>query len=300
MKPGKIGKTTMKIIASVILLILALSVSFYASSLQFDTNEDHGRLQAQLTKKLAQVAGVWFSVKVASGVISFVQTIQIEGSIPVVGGLAVAAQPLGWADVIDNTMDQISNICLWAMGALAVQKLLLTISVWVSLRIVIPVCAVLIVIALWSKKYHGQLKRIIPGIVIISLGICAAIPVSLEFSNVVESSILSSYINQTVNEIQGVSNEIEKEGEEANDVGLLRRLGTGIAAFFDNIRKHFDSLIERTINYIICFVVTNIIIPICTLFFLKYMVQVVLRYIGFSGRYRSILQTERETIEARK
>jgi len=287
MKLGNKGKMAIKVIISVFLLIIAFKVSFSASGLQFDADDDRGRLQAQLNNKLAQVAGVWFSVKVASGVISFVQTIQVEGSIPVIGGLAVAAQPLGWADVIDNTLDQISNICLWAMGALAVQKVLLTVSVWASLKIVAPVCAVLIVIALWSRKYYGQLRKVIPGIVIISLGLCAAIPLSLELANAVESSILSNHINQTVNEIQGISTEIEKEGGEANDVNLLRRLGSGIAAFFDNIRKHFDSLIERMISFIICFIVTSIIIPVGTLFFLKYMVQVALRYIGFSGRYAS-------------
>ena len=287
MKLGNKGKIAIKVIISVFLLIIAFKVSFSASGLQFDADDDRGRLQAQLNNKLAQVAGVWFSVKVASGVISFVQTIQVEGSIPVIGGLAVAAQPLGWADVIDNTLDQISNICLWAMGALAVQKVLLTLSVWASLKIVAPVCAVLIVIALWSRKYYGQLRKVIPGIVIISLGLCAAIPLSLELANAVESSILSNHINQTVNEIQGISTEIEKEGGEANDVNLLRRLGSGIAAFFDNIRKHFDSLIERMISFIICFIVTSIIIPVGTLFFLKYMVQVALRYIGFSGRYAS-------------
>jgi len=220
--------------------------------------------------------------KSRSGIISVVQTIQVEGSIPVVGGLAVSAHPLGWAEVVDNTLDQISNICLWAMGALALQKILLAVSIWISLRIIVPVCAFLIVIALWSKKYTGQLKRVITGIVIISLGVCLAIPLSLELSNLVESSILSKHINETVNEIKDTSEEINERGGEAVDVNWLKRIGGGIVEFFTSIKNYFDSLIDRMIDFIICFILTNIIIPIGTLFFMKYLVDTALKFIDFS------------------
>ena len=274
---------TKKIIISVVLIAVALGISFYSSStLQYDDMKDKGRLQNKLTGKLTQVAGVWVSVKVASGIISVVQTIQVEGSIPVVGGLAVSAHPLGWAEVVDNTLDQISNICLWAMGALALQKILLAVSIWISLRIIVPVCAFLIVIALWSKKYTGQLKRVITGIVIISLGVCLAIPLSLELSNLVESSILSKHINETVNEIKDTSEEINERGGEAVDVNWLKRIGGGIVEFFTSIKNYFDSLIDRMIDFIICFILTNIIIPIGTLFFMKYLVDTALKFIDFS------------------
>ena len=274
---------TKKIIISVVLIAVALGISFYSSStLQYDDMKDKGRLQNKLTGKLTQVAGVWVSVKVASGIISVVQTIQVEGSIPVVGGLAVSAHPLGWAEVVDNTLDQISNICLWAMGALALQKILLAVSIWISLRIIVPVCAFLIVIALWSKKYTGQLKRVITGIVIISLGVCLAIPLSLELSNLVESSILSKHINETVNEIKDTSEEINERGGEAVDVNWLKRIGGGIVEFFTSIKNYFDSLIDRMIDFIICFILTNIIIPIGTLFFMKYLIDTALKFIDFS------------------
>jgi hypothetical protein len=283
MKLGIAGK----VIVSIVLIVIAFGISSYSSTFQYNDMKNNGRLQKQITGKLRQVAGVWVSVKIASGIISVVQTIQVEGSIPVVGGLAIAAQPLGWAEVVDNTLDHISSICLWAMGALVLQKILLAISIWVSLRIIIPVCALLIIIALWNNKYTGQLKRIIAGIVIITSGVCLAIPLSLELSNVVENGILSRHINETISEIEDTSAEINEKGGETNDLNLLRRIGGGIASFFDNIKNYFDSLIDRTIDFIICFMVTHIIIPIGTLFFLKYLVDMTLRLIGFSGKNRA-------------
>ena len=275
-----------KIAFSAALILIVTLILIFSSSIQFSELKDNGRIQGQLTKKLTQVTGVWLSVKIAGGIISVLQTIQVEGSIPVIGGLAVSAHPLGWTEVVDNTLDHISNICLWAMGALALQKVLLAISLWVSLRIVIPICAFLIIITIWYKKFAKQLKRIIAGIVIISLGLCFAIPLSLALSHAVESGILSNYLDETVNGIDSTTKEIEEKGESTSEVGLLRRMGSGIANFFNNLKHFFDTLIEKVVNFIICFIVTSIIIPIGTLFFLKYLVNAALKYIGFSEKLR--------------
>jgi hypothetical protein len=276
-----------KIILSVLLIAAALGGVFYFSSVPYTAGEDNGRIQQQLTVKLAQVAGVWASVKIASGVISFVQTIQVEGSIPVVGGLAVSVQPLGWTAVVDNTLDHISNILLWAMGAIAIEKMLLAISVWVSLRIVFPVCVVFMIIAIWNKKHKQQLTGIIAGIIIIGIGICSAIPLSLALSNVVEESILSAKIEKTINEIEGQSQEIETEGNSINDssfIDQLKRLGSGVANFFTAMKQKIDSFIDSTINYIMCFMVTNLIIPIATIFGLRYLIGGVLKLTSPAGK----------------
>ncbi|MDR1326025.1 MAG: hypothetical protein LBK00_08325 [Treponema sp.] len=287
MELDKSGKTTGRIVLSLLLIALSLGVSFYASSFQYTAGKDSGGLQGQLTRKQTQVAGVWAQVKIVSGVISILETIQVEGSIPVVGGLAISAEPLGWTDVVDNTLDKISDICLWAIGAIAIEKMLLAISMWFSLKIVVPVCAIFIVIALWIKKYAEHLKRIIAGLIIVFAGICSAVPLSLELSNVIEASILSSQIHETIHEIEGSSEEAEKIGDDVNNssfINRLRQIGSGIASFFDDIKQTFDTFIDSMINYIMCFVVTNIIIPIATIVCLKYLVGIVLRLMGFSRK----------------
>ncbi|MDR2418224.1 MAG: hypothetical protein LBD79_04145 [Treponema sp.] len=285
MELGKTGKTTRRIVLSLLLVVISLGISLYASSFQYTASKDSGRLQGQLNRKLSQVAGVWAQVKIVSGVISILETIQVEGSIPVVGGLAISAEPLGWTDVVDNTLDQISDICLWAMGAIAIEKMLLAISIWFSLKIVVPVCAVFIVITIWIKKYAGQLKRIIAGLTIIFAGICSAIPLSLELSNVIETSILSSQIREIINEIDSSSDEAEKIGDDVNNssfMNRLRQIGSGIASFFGDIKQTFDTFIDSMINFIMCFIVTNLIIPIATILCLKYLIGTVLKSMVFS------------------
>ena len=281
-----LGKVV-KIVLSVLLIIISLGISLSFSSFQYTDVKDTGRLQRQLTRKLTQVADVWVRVKVVSGVISVLETIQMEGSIPFIGGLAVSAEPLGWTDVVDNTLDQISNICLWAMGAIAIEKLLLAISFWVSLKIVIPVCAVFVTIAIWNKKYAERLKRIIAGFIIIAVGICSAVPLSLELSNVIESSILSKQIDETLNEINGKAEDAEKFGNDINNnsiIDRLKQIGTAVVDLVGNIKQTFESFIDNMIDYIMCFIVTNLIIPIVTILCLKYLIGAVLKLIGFSGK----------------
>jgi len=282
------SKKIIKILISILLIIAAAAVAITSSTLQYGSLKESGRLQAKLTDKITEVGGVWLSVKVASGVISFIQTVQIEGSIPVVGGLAVSAQPMGWAEVVDNTLDQISNVCLWAIGALVLEKIFLAMSYLLALRVIVPCGIIIIVIAIWNPKYQGQLRRIIGGIAIILFAICFAVPLSLEFSSVVESALLSNYINETITDVQGLSNEIEKNSENADDISLLRSIGSGIGNFFNKIKNYFDSLIDRMINYIICFIITNIVIPIGTIFLVKYAGSAALKLIGFSASSNSL------------
>ena len=274
-----------RISVSILLIIITLGISSYSSSLQYNASDDNGRLQKQLTRKLAEVGGVWVKVKVVSGIVSFLSTIQVEGSVPVVGGLAVSAQPLGWTDVIDNTLDHISNICLWAMGAIVMQKMVLALSLWFSMKIAVPVFAILIIIAIWNQKYREQSAKIIGGLIIIFAGICSAVPLSIELSNVIETGILSKHIQGSIDKIDGKSNEVEKIGNDFNNssfIDRLKNIGKDVSAFFTGIRKTIDDFIDTMINYIMCFIITNILIPIGTLFGLKYLTVTVLKITGFS------------------
>jgi len=275
-----------RVLVTILLVAISLATFFYTSSFQYNTGDGNSILQKQLTRKLAEVGGVWVKVKVVSGVISFLSTIQVEGSIPVVGGLAVSAEPLGWTDVIDNTLDHISNICLWAMGALVIQKILLSISVWFTMKFAVIFCAFFIILAIWNQKYRGQWKKIIFGFVIIFGGICSAVPLSLELSNVIETGILSRHIQDSIDKIDGKSAEAEKVGEDFSNssfIDKLKSIGKNVSSFFEGVKNTIDGFIDTMIDYIMCFIITNMLIPIGTLFGLKYFIVAVLKMTGFSG-----------------
>jgi hypothetical protein len=311
---GKITKNTIVKIASTAALIMLAVWSFNsAPSMEYTgiTTENktdtgsinkkgmiYARYQQQLTKKLIEVSGVWVTVKTVSGIISLVKTIQIEGSVQFLGGAAVSIQPLGMVEAVDNTLDQISNMLLWAMGAIAIQKILLAVSLWVSVKIVVPICLLLIAAAIWCKKYKGQLTRFLLGIVIICAGICSAVPLSLELSNKVETSILDKQLNKlTKGDIEGQS---FKDLENAGDLSfgdILKEGKKKLESFWDKIRGKIDKLITSVIDYIMCFVATRIIIPIGTIVGLWYLIGAILNLIGFSGGQRVAKDSPKKTNE---
>jgi hypothetical protein len=276
----------MKIIKIVVSLVL-LTIPFlvFTFPMEFDYGKDHGRLQSQLTERIKSTLGIWAVIKGASVVISTLQTFQTEVGASLALHATFSINPLGGLVVVGKILDQVSNILLWATGTLSAQKILLAVSVWVSLRIIVPICILLIVAAIWSKQYSGRLKKILAGIVVITLAICFAVPLSLEMSNLVEKSILAGQIHRTTNEINSLAAHIEKEGGELNDSsGFLNSVRQGtrnVGLFFQGIKQYTDRLIENIIDYIMIFLIVNILIPVATLVGLKILIGVILKYIGF-------------------
>ena len=288
MKIGYKGRVALKIIASLVLLVIPFLIFTSAIDFEFDAGDDHGRLQAQLTERIKNTLGIWAVIKAASAVISTLETFQTEVGASLALHATFSINPFSGLSVVDNILDQVSNILLWATGTLSVLKILLAVSIWFSLRVIVPVCVILIICALWSKKYSGRLKRMVAGIALIGLAVCFAVPLSLEMSNLVENRILAGQIYRTTNEINSLGAHIEREGSELNDSsGLLdtiRRGTRNIGNLFQGVIQYIDRLIENIIDYIMIFLVVNILIPIATIFGLKVLVVMVLRYIGFSIR----------------
>ena len=285
MKLGNKYKIAFKIIISLILLLTVLTILISVKEQQFNNSDDHGRLQAQLTERIRETLGIWAIIKGISAIISTMETIQVEAGVSFGAQSTVSINPVGGLAVVDNILDQVSNILLWAIGSLSALKILLAVSIWVSLKIILPVCCILIIAVIWNKKYYGQLKIIIAGIIIICLGICLAVPFSLEMSNVVKNSILLGKIHRTTNEITNLSEHIGKESNEINNPSFLNMINKGlksITTLFHGIKHYIDRLIENIIDYIMIFIIVNIIIPIASLFGLKAIVGAILKYIGFT------------------
>jgi len=282
MKLGIIGKSA---ISLAVVLVAVLSVSIFSPALQQIYRQDNGRLHRQLNARMTQVGVAWLSVKAISGVMSVLKTIQVGGGASAIVTASASFHPLGWTSVVANTLDKISDLCFWALQGLLLQKILLTISAWVSLKIIVPISAAVIVFALWNKKYAERIKRTVAGILLITFGMCFAVPLSLEMSTVVEKNVLAGRMDQTIKEMQSASDEVEKGGEVTT--GLIRRFFDGIGEFFEGIRKWVDDTIQNMINFLVLFAVTSIAIPIGTLFLVKYLVTVGLRYVGFSWSQKS-------------
>jgi len=235
-------------------------------SLLFPDMEAEKGVQKELTEKSREVLGVWAVLKVINGVINVLQSAQVGGSFFVEASI----NPLQFLSPVDNVLDKLSNILLWALSAIIFEKILLAISGYIVFLIVIPLCALVSIITLWTSKEKSKVHKIIIVSVLISLIIPFAIPISFQVSTLLENKILTNNVGSLLESIQ------EKNKTAAGmekDVTGLTRIGRNIINYMTNAKNLGNALIEDIINYFILFVFTNIVIPILTIIGLFFLVR---------------------------
>ena len=243
MKKQKHSPTLKKIILTLILAAAGI-VAFSAAGTARDDTRKSGSLQGRLSAKFVEVGKVWATTKVVSGVISVLETIQIEIT-PF--GFGTALNPLGWTAVVDNVLDQLSIACLWAMGAITVEKILLSLSFWIALKIIVPLCTFLCIVSLWtSAALKQRIRRVLLSFSIIALTACLAIPVSLGLSFLVEESLLSNEVEKKLEALRSGSGEVSSMLEESGEkefsiIETVKRISSSIVRFISDQKGVFDA-----------------------------------------------------------
>jgi Flp pilus assembly protein TadB len=237
-----------------------------------DSELENG-VQKSLTEKSKQVLGVWATLKIVNGVINVLQSVQIGGSAVV----EMSINPMEFLSPVDKILDRISDMLLWAFGALVFEKILLAISGYLVFVIIIPICVIISLIAIWMQKDKTRIYRIVIVTVFIGLMVSFIIPLSLQVSVIIEKKILSNNVEKVLSSIDEKSK--TAEGME-KELTRLRRITSSVTGYLTSAKNLSNALIEDTINFFIIFIFTNIIIPILVflgLFFLsKYFVRLIL------------------------
>jgi hypothetical protein len=238
-----------------------------------DSETEKG-IQQTLTEKSKQVAGVWATLKIVNGVINVLQSVQIGGSAVV----EASVNPMEFLAPIDNVLDRISNMLLWAFGAILFEKILLAASGYVVFLIIIPVCAIISIITIWTSKDKSKTGRVVIVSVLISLIVMFAIPVSFYLSSFIEKTILTNNVNAVLSSITEKGDTAAKMEKELTGI---RKIASSVTNYLTNAKNIGGALVEDMINYFIIFVFTNIVIPIFTIlglyFLARYSAKMILK-----------------------
>jgi hypothetical protein len=262
-------------------------ISFCAAPLMRGDSAEEGAgfLQGRLTEKFVQVGKVWAATKVVSGVVSVLATIQLEIT-PF--GFGTSVNPLGWTAAIDNVLDQLSLACLWAMGAITVEKVFLALSFWAALKIIAPLCVLLCIISLWwwQGAFRDKIKKALVNFAVVTFAVCFAVPLSLGVSLLIEESLLSAELEKKLEAIHAGSGEASSMVEEKTDdkgfsvIDTIKNISSSIARFISDSKGVFDAYIQDAVNYLMYFLITNIFLPILTIFGLWRMARYLLSLTG--------------------
>jgi len=234
-------------------------------------------VQKSLNKESHEILDIWTVVKAMNGVINVLQSAQVKGNY----FAEASVNPLEFLAPIDSIFNKISGMLLGAYSVIVFQKILLSLSAFLIFILIIPICALVTIVILWTYKDRTKIQRIVIASLLITLIIPFAIPFSVDTSSLLGNKILAKNINTLVAAI-------EENGKTAtameNDIVHSRRTGNSIIKYMDRVKTLSETIMENVINYYIIFLFIFIVIPILTLLLIIFLTRYVARLILGSKR----------------
>ncbi|WP_461247155.1 hypothetical protein [Treponema sp. R6D11] len=227
-------------------------------------SDKEGGIQKALTDKSKQVSGVWATLKLVNGVVNVLQSIQVGGSVIV----EASVNPMEELSPIDNVLDKISNMFLLAFSIIIFEKILLAISGYIVFLIIIPVCAIIAIVSIWTSNDKSKIVKVVIVSVIISLIVMFAVPISFYLSTFFEKTVLSYNMNKVLSSIEAKGNTAAKMEK---DLTSLKKIGSAMPSYLNNAKNLSNAVVEDMVHYFIIFIFTSIIVPLLAvigLFFL--------------------------------
>ena len=175
---------------------------------------------------------------------------------------------------IDFVLKRLTETLLWLYSALAFQRVLLSFSAFLIFILIIPVCALVTIIILWTYKNKAKLFKIVIASVVISLVTIFAIPASVASSTFMCNKILAKKINTLTASIESsgkkayaLENEILKAKKGANN------------NFTSRVKNLSEVVIEAAIDYNVINLFIFIFVPILVLIFIIFLTRYVTKLI---------------------
>lgn len=195
---------------------------------------------------------------------------------------ALAAIPGDFTTPVANQILQLSSYLLIVIGAIFLEKVLLTLTGFVAFKFLIPIACLLYVIYLFVDKEF--LKNLALKLVAFGIVITLIVPVSIGASNLIEKTYKDT-INQTVEEAKNAQNEASKaEGEVSQEENgnlwdtVTSKVKEGISNVGEGVSKIIkqgEELLNKFIDAIAILLITSCVIPIVVLFAFVWLVKII-------------------------
>ena len=245
MEKFNLKNSLLTILLIIIALISILGIAPLAKSNKFHNNTIHS-----LDKKKITVTEL---------------TVACAGS-----SMALAAIPGDATTPVANKIMDLSSYLLVIIGVIFLEKILLTLTGYVTFTFLIPISCVLLGIYIsWKCDILNKLaiKLSVFGIIIF-----ITVPLSVQISNLIENSYQDTLNNAKTTEI------VAEEQEKDNDDSLLSKFKEGISNIGDNVSelvKKGEQALSNFIDAIAILLITSCFIPIIVLIFLIWIIKMI-------------------------
>ena len=237
---------------------------------------------------LAAVISVWPLANHYSDPTAYTSTIETldekRNNVLLMTGSAVAAStamtmlPGDLASPVANELADLSSTLALVLGAIFLEKYMLTLSGALAFRFIIPIaCLLFITYFIIDKKNVRDM-----GIKLLLFALCIwlVVPLSTKVTNFIEETN-SINIQETVENIDESVEDIEKQNQDKNFFEeAWDKISSGVTGVIDNVKDSVGNFVEATAILII----TSCVIPIMTFMAMIWGVKLIF---GFSTNISS-------------
>lgn len=236
-----------KSLLTILLIIIALISIFIIAPLA-KSNEFHNNTIQSLDKKKITVTEL---------------TVACTGS-----SMVLAAIPGDATTPIANKIMDLSSYLLIIIGVIFLEKILLTLTGYVTFTFLIPISCILVGVYIFWKC--DILKKLAIKLSVFGIILFITVPLSVQISNLIENSYQDTLDNAKTTEIV-----VE---EQDNDDSLLSKFKESISNIGDNVSglvKKGEQALSNFIDAIAILLITSCVIPIIVLIFFIWIIKMI-------------------------
>lgn len=254
------NNTMKKIIVIAILIVFAAVSFFWISNVASDPESFDGTLAA-LDQKESTVMALTAGSTAASCAISLI--------------------PGDAGNPIADKLADMSFYFVIILSAIIVEKWIVTISGLVAFKIILPLCALAMVLIIATReKYSDEYDEnrpnyvsIVAKMALFAVLVVAIIPSSVVLSNQIEESYQST-IQQTIDEAQSESDSVQKKVGDKQDQNAVEKFFSKVQGGINGEIDKFKTILKNYVEAIAVLIVTTCLIPIAVFAVFVWLIKV--------------------------
>ena len=188
-----------------------------------------------------------------------------------------------------NQILRISSYFLIVIGAIFLEKILLTLTGYLAFTYLIPISCILVIIYLFFNKEF--LKRLAIKLTVFGITIFLVVPLSIQISDKIENSYQTT-ITESIKEVEKIDT-TEKTTTKENDIlgGITSKIQEGLSSIGSGVTKAVkkgEKMLSDLIDTIAVFIITSCIIPILILLSFGWIIKIIFNINIPTDKYKNI------------
>ena len=189
---------------------------------------------------------------------------------------ALAAIPGDATIPLANQIMDLSSYLLIVIGVIFLEKILLTLTGYVSFTFLIPIACLLYCIYIYSKK--DILKKVSVKLCTFGIIIFLVVPISIQTSNLIENTYNETIENAKNTEITSNDKTNTESNDNNEESGFLSKFKNSVSNLGENVSELVnkgEKELSKFIDAIAVLLITSCVIPIIVLIFLVWIVKII-------------------------